>query len=150
MQRWTLRHIAGVTLAETLVALLVIAVGVIGIASLYAEQAISNPEAQLHTRAAELAEQIAQRIAENAEGRLGYLGTIGVLCAPGTKTKTAHDAAAQEGACWEDAVERSLPSGLGSISRDTSTTPPTFVVAVSWSVPEGGTASYVLRIETPS
>jgi hypothetical protein len=57
--------------------------------------------------------------------------------------------AAREAACWEDEVERKLPSGLGTITRDTLTTPPTYVIAVSWSAPDAGTASYVIRV-TPS
>jgi hypothetical protein len=98
-------------------------------------------------QATELAEAIAARIRANAEGRFGYVSTIGVVCNAKAKLRNSHDAAAQEAACWEDEVERRLPSGLGSITRDLTTTPPSFVVAVSWSAPESGAASYVIRID---
>ena len=56
------RRSLGFTVVEMLAALLVMAVGIIGIAALYSDQAQTNPDAQLHREAAELAEQIADRI----------------------------------------------------------------------------------------
>lgn len=138
---------SGFTLIEALAALLVIAVGVVGVAALYFDNVQATPEDRLHMEAAELAESIGARIRANAAGRVGYAGTIGVLCKRKTKPRTPQEAAAQEAACWEDEVERRLPSGLGSITRDPTTTPPTYVVAVSWSAPARGTASYVMRVE---
>jgi type IV pilus assembly protein PilV len=139
----------GFTIAEVFAALLVIAVGIIGIAALYSDQVQTNPEAQLHLEAAALAEQIAERIRETKEGHAGFATTIGVLCEQQRKPTLPQDVAAREAACWEDAVERKLPSGLGTITRDTLTTPPTYVIAVSWSAPDAGTASYVIRVQVP-
>jgi type IV pilus assembly protein PilV len=139
---------SGFTIIETLAALLVIAVGVIGVAALYLDNVHASPERQLHLQAADLAESIAVRIRENSAGRVGYAGTIGVVCDSRARSKTAQDAAAQEAACWEAEVERTLPSGVGSISRDLTTTPATYVVAVSWSAPESGAASYVIRVDS--
>lgn len=136
----------GFTIIETLAALLVIAVAVIGIAALYADAAQKNVEEHIHLQAAELAAEIAKRIEENDAGRVGYAGTVGVVCNPQPRTMSATDAASNEAACWEDRVERSLPSGLGTITRDTTTTPVTYIVAVSWSAPEKGAASYVLQV----
>jgi type IV pilus modification protein PilV len=131
---------------EVLAALLLIAVGFIGVAALYSESAQTNTEAHLHLEAAELAQEIADRIEENAPGRVGYVGTIGVVCNPQPRSMSPVDAAANEAACWEDRVEKSLPSGSGTVVRDTSTTPVSYVVAVSWSAPEKGAASYVLQV----
>jgi len=136
----------GFTIVEALAALLVMAVGIIGIAALYSDQAQTHPEAQLHREAAQLAEEIAERIHTTKEGHAGFATTIGVLCDQQSKLKLPQDIAAREAACWEDEVERKLPSGLGTITRDTLTTPPTYVVAVSWSAPDAGTASYVIRV----
>ncbi len=136
----------GFSIAEVFAALLVMAVGIIGIASLYSDQVQSNPEIELQLEAAKLAEQIAKRIKETKEGHAGFATTIGVLCGQQSAPKLAQDIAAHEAACWEDEVERKLPSGLGTISRDTLTSPPTYVIAVSWSAPDAGAASYVLRV----
>jgi type IV pilus assembly protein PilV len=139
----------GFTIAEVFAALLVMAVGIIGIAALYSDQVQTNPEAQLHREAASLAEQIAARIRETKEGHAGFATTIGVLCEQQSTPTLPQDVTAREAACWEDEVERKLPSGLGTITRDTLTSPPTYVIAVSWSAPDAGTASYVIRV-TPA
>lgn len=136
----------GFTIVELVAALLVIAVGIIGIAAVYSDMKQTSAEAHLHTQAAALAEEIAERIEHNPTGRVGYAGTVGVLCLADAKNLSAQDAAANEAACWEDRVEQSLPSGLGTITRDTSTTPVTYVVAVSWSAPDRGAASYVVQV----
>jgi type IV pilus assembly protein PilV len=140
-------RVRGFNVVEMLVALLVIAVGIIGVAALYSDQTHIPADARLPLRAAELAESMAQRIRSTAEGRDGFATTVGVVCDRGKKIKTPQDQAALDAACWENEVERSLPSGLGSITRDTTSNPASYVVAVSWSAPETGTASYVTRVE---
>jgi Tfp pilus assembly protein PilV len=140
------RRIRAFTIVEAIAALAVIAVAIIGIAALYADQ-VHTPEARLPLQAAQLAETMAERIRQTREGRDGFASTIGILCDPKAKTATSQDVAAQTAACWEDEVERTLPSGLGSISRDASTHPVSYVIAVSWSAPGAGTASYVTRVE---
>lgn len=137
----------GFNIVEILAALLVIAVGIVGVAALYSDQTHIPSDARLPLRAAELAEVMAERIRATSEGRDGFATTVGVVCDAKKKVKLPQDKAAQEAACWEDEVERALPSGLGSISRDTSMTPASYVVAVSWSAPETGAASYVTRVE---
>ncbi|HEX7114268.1 MAG TPA: type IV pilus modification protein PilV [Steroidobacter sp.] len=139
-------RVRGFTIAEILVALLVITVGIVGIAALYADRVHKEPETRYQELAAELAEDMAARIRVTKEGTAGFATTIGVLCDPKAEPKLPHDRAALQAACWEDEVERSLPSGLGTITRDLSTAPPTYVIAVSWSAPGQGAASYVVRV----
>lgn len=140
----------GFTIVEIFAALLVMAVGIIGIAALYSDQVQTNPDTQLHREAAALADKIAERIRATEEGHAGFAATIGVLCDAPSKLVLPQDKAAREAACWEDEVERKLPSGLGTITRDLLSTPPTYVVAVSWSAPDAGTASYVIRVAPPA
>jgi type IV pilus modification protein PilV len=137
----------GSTVVEMVAALLVMAVGIIGVAALYSDTASTNTDARLQIEATELAQEIATRIESNASGRIGYVGTVGVVCNPTAKSMNAQDAAANEAACWEDRVEKALPSGSGSIMRDTSTTPTSFIVSVSWSAPDKGAASYVIQVK---
>jgi type IV pilus assembly protein PilV len=131
---------------EILVALIVIGVGVIGVAALYTEGVSNTANTDPRTIAAELAEGIAERIRSNSAGRSGYARVVGIVCNPKAKPKGADRQAEQEAACWEDRVEQRLPNGSGTITRDTATTPATYVVAVSWTVPNAGTASYVTRV----
>jgi type IV pilus modification protein PilV len=142
-----LRHShRGFTLAEIVVALLIIGIALIGIAALYTDTADTARESEPRLKAADLAEQIAARIKANPAGRTGYASVVGVVCDQVGKPKRAEDAAAIEAACWHDRVAAELPSGMGSVTRDTSTTPPTYVVAVSWTPREGGSASFVIRV----
>lgn len=141
------RHERGFNIVEILAALLVMAVAIVGIAALYSDQTHIPADARLPLRAAELAEQMAERIRATTDGRDGFATTVGVICNEKAKIRTPQDKAAQIAACWEDEVESSLPSGLGSISRDTSMTPASYIVAVSWSAPGTGAASYVTRVE---
>ena len=141
------RYARGFNIVEILAALLVMAVAIVGIAALYSDQTHIPVDARLPLRAAELADQMAERIRATADGREGFATTVGVVCNDKAKIKSPLDKAAQVAACWEDEVESSLPSGLGSISRDTSMTPASYVVAVSWSAPGTGAASYVKRVE---
>lgn len=136
----------GFSVLEILVALAVIAIGVIGVAALYTERVNITARTDARTIAAELAESIAGRIRLNDAGRIGYARVMGIVCNPRAKPKGADRQAEMEAACWQDKVGQRLPNGSGTIMRDTSTTPATYVVAVSWTVPNAGTASYVTRV----
>lgn len=140
-------RVRGVTLVELLAAVAVVAVAIIGIAALYDREADPEQATSQRAQGARLAEKIALRIEQNAPGRGGYASVVGVLCSAPPRSKRADDAAAREAACWHNEVEAELPNGLGSITRDASTTPPTFVIAVSWSAAESGAASYVMRVQ---
>lgn len=139
---------SGFTLVETLVALLIMAIALIGIAALYTDTAETARESDPRIRAAELAEKIAARITANPAGRTGYASVVGVVCDRNAKPKRAEDAAAIEAACWHDEVAELLPSGMGSVTRDATTTPPTYIIGVSWASTETGAASYVIRVQS--
>lgn len=136
---------------EVIAALLVIAIGLVGIASLYGEAVQAELDTEPRSQAARLAHEMADRVKSNAAGRSGYASVVGVLCVrEGRDSRKPQTAAAQEAACWQDEVEKHLPSGTGAITRDQSTAPPTYVVAVSWSAAGAGAASYVVRVQPAS
>jgi len=128
-------------------ALLVIAIGLIGIASLYGDAVQTELDTQPRARAARLAQSMADRVTANSAGRAGYASVVGVLCVTNGRQLKPQAAAAQEAACWQDEVEKNLPSGTGAITRDPSTNPPTYVIAVSWFAAGSGAASYVVRVQ---
>lgn len=137
----------GFTFAEVLTAILVIAIGLIGIAALYSEGLQAELDTQPRAQAAQFAQSVADRVIANATGRAGYASVIGVVCTPGAKPTRPDSAAAQEAACWQDEIEQKLPNGTIAITRDLSTTPATYVIAVSWSAPGAGAGSYVMRVQ---
>jgi type IV pilus assembly protein PilV len=138
---------AGFTVVEVIAAILVLGVGLIGIASLYGEAVRNELETDPRARAEHLALNMAERVKANAAGRTGYASVVGVLCVKEPRSAKPHQAAAQEAACWQDEVEQNLPNGTGAITRDLGTNPPTYVVAVSWSAEGSGAASYVVRVQ---
>ena len=136
----------GFTLVEVLAALLVVAIGVIGVAALYGEAMHVEVDTHPQAQAARLAQEMSQRIVANPTGRSGYANVIGVLCT-GTPDSRPVTAAAQEAACWHDEIRKALPTGAGSITRDLTTHPPTYVIAVNWSAAGTGASSYVVRVQ---
>jgi Tfp pilus assembly protein PilV len=139
----------GVTIVELLAAIAVVAIAIIGIAALYATEADPEHLVSPRDQAASLAETMAAKIEKNVAGRSGYASVVGVFCNGPARTKRADDAAAREAACWHDEVEAKLPNGMGTITRDPSTKPPTYVIAVSWSAADTGAASFVMRVQPP-
>lgn len=153
---------AGVSLVEVLVALVVLSVGMLGVAALYVESLRSGRSALSRSQAVILAADMGDRIRANPAGRANYTktvdaqGTPSTGCAQGGTTCDSAAMAAHDIAVWYGAVDSragaptSLPAGRGTIAVDTTTIPTTYTITVSWS--ESGDAaansnSYVLRIQ---
>ena len=152
MRLWPTTHrfpparCCGFTLVEVIAALLVVGIGLIGVAALYGEAMQTEIDTHPQAQAARLAQFMAEKVTANTAGRTGYANVIGVVC---TEMRDARpvNAAAQEAACWHEEIRKALPNGTGSITRDLSTNPPTYVIAVSWSAAGAGAASYVVRVQ---
>lgn len=143
------RHQNGFTLVEALVALLVLSIGMLGIAALYVESLRAGRTALLRTSAVNLAADMADRIRANRAGGLAYEGAAGVLCNPALGAAAPADQALNEAACWQDTVAATLPNGIGTVDVDDATLPTTYTITVSWGeVGQAVAASYVMRLQT--
>ena len=113
----------GTTLVETLVALVVLSVGLLGIAALQMASLTNNRGAHLRSQAAVLAYDIADRMRANRNVAMGsgYLVNYGATVA-GT-TINALDIQA-----WVAALRNTLPSGQGQITADGNM----MVISVRW------------------
>jgi type IV pilus assembly protein PilV len=140
-------YFAGFTFVEVIAAILVLGIGLIGIASLYGQAVQEQRDNDPRARAERLAAAMAERVKSNAAGRAGYASVVGVLCVKEPRDTQPQNVAATEAACWQDEIEKNLPNGTGAVTRDTSTNPPTYVIAVSWSAEGSGAASYVVRVQ---
>ena len=67
--------------------MLVIAIGIIGIAALYGDAPRANSTHSRQVEAARLAEAMAERVNANSAGRTGYASVVGVVCVPGMRDK---------------------------------------------------------------
>ena len=143
----TFFHQRGLTLVEGVLALLLLASLIIGIATLYAVSGKEKRGGQLHNQAVKLAKQMAAEIRSNQDARSDFETSIGATCSEKypAKNSIAHDVA-----CWQEQVGSQLTNGSSRISLDTSTVPAEYVIVVNWSEPRTGTASYVMRVAKPN
>lgn len=143
----------GFSLVEALVALLVLSVGMLGIAALYVESLRSNRTALLRTQAVTFAADMADRIRANRDGRAWYgvsvtnaninaaCQTGGIGCTPGLLAQ--HDKA-----LWSAAITRELPGGTGTVQWNPATLPETYTIQVQWSdTGQAAPLGIVLRIQ---
>jgi type IV pilus assembly protein PilV len=155
------RTVRGSSLVEVLVALVVIAVGMLGVAALYVEGLRSGRTALTRTRAIVLATDMSDRIRANLAGADDYIkpatdaGTENTNCDPDGTGCTPTQMARHDIALWNTLVTR-LPNGRATIQRSTATTPATYTITITWDevggvqVNDGGIGaadSYILRFQ---
>lgn len=135
----------GFTLVEVLVAWLVLSMGLLGLAALQLESLRASRAALLHTQAAILVADMADRIRANREPADAY------DCSGPCGAGAGGDAiAAADLAAWRDAIAATLPAPQVEISylAGGAGTPAAYVVRVSWL--EGaarGESAFELRVE---
>lgn len=112
----------GVSLLEILIALLVLSVGLLGLAALQSGALQGNQASLMHAKATNLAYDITDRMRANRGNRDGYErdfsdfeDEIANTCNPNVSGDDLHDADVKQ---WKAAIRCSLPGGQGSISHD--------------------------------
>jgi type IV pilus assembly protein PilV len=129
---------AGFTLVEVLIALIVLSIGLLGIAAMYVETLRANRSALVRTQAIALASDLADRIRSNRVPANNYTGS-------GVNAQAIADLAG-----WNDQVGDQLPGGTGAVlfRAGTATTPALYMIQVSWTeVGQDDPSTYELRLE---
>ena len=127
---------AGFTLAEVLVALAVLAIGLLDAAALAVDTVQLQNRAALRGQAQRLSADLAERLRSNRAGLLAYgmdptvsgciAGTTpGVRCMP-------EELAREELAVWRAELRRTLPRGRGTLTLSTDEEPARFAIVVRW------------------
>jgi type IV pilus assembly protein PilV len=113
----------GTTLVETLVALVVLSVGLLGIAALQMTSLRNNRGAHFRSQAQVMAYDITDRMRANRVAALlnAYVLTMGA-------TPAATGLAQTDLTDWKETLRVTLPGGNGSIARDGDM----FVIRVQW------------------
>lgn len=139
----------GVTMVEALVALVILSVGMLGIAGLYVSTLRAERTAQLRTQAVSLVNDMIDRIRANAQARAGYDLTTATpkvnncVAAATPMPCTTENMAAEDLKIWTDATKNTLPGGTGTIAYTaaaSSGNPDTYAVTVQWNEPGDGPA----------
>lgn len=146
MQQHSYRHQLGFTLVEAIVAVLLLGSCVIGIGAIYAQHDKTVRGGKLHAHAVELAKELAERMRVTPDPQASFETTIGTTCKPAAKPDK--DTPSNIVACWQNRVETELTNGSTYITLDRNSVPPQYMIAVSWSEPRSGTATYLLRVPT--
>ena len=145
-------HQTGVSLVEALVALVVISIGMLGIAALHVESLRGGRSAILRSQAvllaADMAEYIRANRLSNGEYANGAITSADVDsdCVPGGSGCTPTELARHDKATWLLRISTALPGGVGAIVRDQSTNPDTYTISVTWTE-QGGSQTYQLRMQ---
>jgi len=143
------RRAAGFTLVEVLVALVVMAVGLLGIAALYVEGLRAGRTAVYRSTAVNLASDMAERIRANPQAAYEGAGPgADNACVNGPGDCEPGELAADDWFRWLGDVQERLPTGASaSIERDDLAPVTQYRITVAW--PEVGQdepATYTLAV----
>lgn len=143
----------GFSLVEVLVALLVISIGMLGLAALYVETLRMNRTAIFRTQAVILAADMAERIRANAGAGAAYAaagadsgcndgGGAAVAC-------TAIQMAAQDVFDWQQATAGLLPNGNAALAFVAGAgTPNVYTLTITWTeVSQADPLTFVMTVE---
>ena len=149
-------HARGFSIVEAMVALVVMSVGMLGIAGLYVSSLKAGRTAILRTQAVNLASDIADRIRANRTALTAYdTATVAPCTVPGggatLAETTARNIAATDTCQWVANIQTLLPAGNGVIAFVAGVPagmPNVYVVTVSWQEPgEQQGFTYALRVQ---
>jgi len=135
-----MRRDGGFTLVESLVAMVVISVGMLGIAAMYVEGLRAGRTSVYRTIAIDLASDMADRIRANSTGRLAYDDAgdgVESGCVNGNADCAPDVLAVDDIFWWQQSVQSLLPGGAGDISVGAMPGGELFsyTITINWSEP---------------
>jgi type IV pilus assembly protein PilV len=142
---------AGFSIIEVLVALVVLSVGLLGIAGLYVVTLQSGGTAIYRTQAVNLAADMADRIRANRTAGVAYAaGASGALACTGAGAVDCSpaDLAGDDVLQWNTELAAALPNGQGVIQVAGAGAPFTYTITVTWSeAGQAANSSYTMTVQ---
>ncbi len=146
--RMTMKQ-SGFTLLEVLIAVLVLAIGLLGLAGLMTSSIRNNQSAYQRTQATWLAYDVVDRMRINRAVALagGYNMALGTPAACAANPALAGAMSAQDLTSWKNQIACALPAGDGAVAIQANRT---VTVTVKWNDSRGtaGDAAQTFQIET--
>ncbi|MEX2259522.1 MAG: type IV pilus modification protein PilV [Woeseia sp.] len=136
----------GFSLIEVLIALIILSVGMLGIAGLYVHSMQAGRTSMFRHQAVILAGDVADRIRANPMAAAAYAGAgADNSCVNGGVNCTPAEMAAHDILLWDQQAVDTLPNGDVAVEFDNSVVPPTYQITVSWDEP-GENLNYSITI----
>lgn len=132
------QNMKGFSLVEVLVALVVVSVGMLGVAGLYVNGLQAGRTAMFSHQAVTLAGDVADRIRANPRAGVEYAGAgagVNHNCVAGGVDCDEAQMAANDTFFWQQQAETVLPNGVVDVQFDGGVTPPEYTINVSWDEP---------------
>lgn len=141
MRGQPVNRLRGFTLVEVLVALVVLAVGMLGIAGLYVESLRAGRTSIYRTTAVTLAADMADRIRANPNAQASYTGagpgSAAFNCVNGAARCAPDEMAQDDWFLWQQDLQARLPLGASATIQSAAVGPLTqYTITLSW--PETG------------
>lgn len=142
----TAKRQRGFSLVEVLIALVIMSVGMLGIAGLYVQSMQAGRTSMLRHNAVTLAGDVADRIRANPRAGIAYAGAgaDNGCVAMGTDCDEA-SMAAHDIFLWNNQAGGTLPNGGVTVLFDDTVFPPLYTITVNWDEP-GVNLNYSIAI----
>jgi type IV pilus assembly protein PilV len=126
----------GFSLVEVLIALIIMSVGMLGIATLFVQSMQAGRTSMFRHHAVTLAGDVADRIRANPRAGIAYTlaGVDNACVGYGTDCNEAA-MAAHDIFLWDQQVAESLPNGDVTIAFDNTVIPPMYTITIDWDEP---------------
>ena len=140
----------GFSLIEVLIALIILSVGMLGIAGLYVQSMQAGRTSMFRHNAVTLAGDIADRIRANPAAGTAYTAATGAdnSCVNGGVNCSPAQMAAHDIDLWQELADDSLPNGKVTVTlTPQGALPPSYEIKVGWDEPgESPTFTIVIPV----
>lgn len=137
----------GFSLIEVLIALIIMSVGMLGIAGLYVQSMQAGRTSMFSHHAVTLAGDVADRIRANPTAGIAYAAGAGANnnCVSAGANCDVGQMAANDIDIWQRQSADVLPNGQVAVVYNDAVVPPTYQITVSWDEP-GEVRNYTITI----
>ncbi len=140
------KPISGFSLVEVLIALVILSVGMLGIAGLYVHSMKAGRTSLFRHHAVTLAGDVADRIRANPlAGPVYGLAGANNNCVAGGIDCSATQMAGNDIFLWDQQATDTLPNGTVTVVYDNGVSPPTYEITIAWDEP-GENMTYRIKI----
>ena len=138
----------GFSLVEVLIALIIMSIGMLGIAGLYVQSMQAGRTSLFRHHAVTLAGDVADRIRANPRAGADYEGGgSNYNCVAQNTDCDQSEMAENDIFLWKEQADSTLPTGDVAVIYDNSTVPPNYTITVTWDEPNTTVApSYTITI----